>query len=129
MSSLERFRRRLGALPRSTRLAFGWLAALVGAGALLALGLSLAWTPEAMATGEPLRMVGITPEPCPGCPLCGMSRAFASMSHLDPARAVAFNPGVVLLYPLFLALAVLGPALALRTLIPRSTPCASSPKS
>ena len=50
-------------------------------------------------------------------------------ARLDPARAVGFNPGVLLLYPLFVGLAVAGPAFALRTLFTRSRPCAPPPRS
>jgi hypothetical protein len=41
---------------------------------------------------------------CSGCSLCGMSRAFASLSHGDLEAAIAFNPGVLLLWPLAWAL-------------------------
>jgi len=57
------------------------------------------WSVEAMSDGAPLRLVGLTPTECPGCLLCGMSRAFTAMSHGELARAIDFNPLVVLAYP------------------------------
>lgn len=42
--------------------------------------------------------------PCPGC---GLTRAFVLVSHGDLATAVASNPFVLVLYPLFVALAAL----------------------
>lgn len=41
---------------------------------------------------------------CSGCSLCGMSRAFASFSHGEFEAAIAFNPGVLVLWPLAWAL-------------------------
>jgi hypothetical protein len=42
--------------------------------------------------------------PCPGC---GLTRAFASVSHGDFARAWAMHPFIVLAYPLFVAIAAM----------------------
>src|SRR5688572_9139031 len=67
--------------------------------ALAALAASRLWSVEAMADGAPVRLLGLTPQPCPGCVLCGMSRAFTAASHGDLARALEFNPLVVLAYP------------------------------
>mgnify|MGYP002777813209 len=67
--------------------------------ALAALAASRLWSVEAMGGGAPARLLGLTPQPCPGCVLCGMSRAFTAVSHGEFARALAFNPLVVLAYP------------------------------
>lgn len=57
------------------------------------------WSVDAMSAGAPVRLLGFTPSECPGCLLCGMSRAFTAMSHGEFSRAVEFNPLVVLAYP------------------------------
>ena len=77
-----------------------------------ALGASFAYSVEAVASGAPWRALGIEPYACPGCALCGMSRAFTSASHGEFARALGFNPLVALLYPAFWALALAGPLAA-----------------
>lgn len=81
-----------------------------------ALGASFFYSVEAMAAGAPWRALGIEPYACPGCALCGMSRAFTSASHGELARAFDFNPLVALLYPGFWALALSGPLAALALL-------------
>jgi hypothetical protein len=91
--------------------------------ALAALAVSFAWNVEAIADGAPWRLAGLTPRECPGCAVCGMSRAFTALSHGELARALAFNPGVALLYPSFWAVALAGPVLAVRSLLRRMTPC------
>ncbi len=93
---------------------------MLGGLALLALLLSAVFAPEAMANGAPLRLVGVEPQLCPGCPLCGMSRAFSCVTHAQFARAFDFNRGVLLAYPMFAALAVLGPAVLVRDLLKRN---------
>lgn len=96
-----------------------WTLGLLAPGALLALLASFAWTPEAMATGGPLALAGIERAPCPGCPLCGMSRAFCALSHLRPGDALDLNPGALLLYPLAWVVAIAGPSLLAARLLRR----------
>jgi hypothetical protein len=93
-----------------------WILGILGGCALLALILSAAYGPEAMAGGAALRALGVDPLPCPGCPLCGMSRAFACVTHGELSRALEFNRGVVLAYPAAFALALGGPAFLVRDL-------------
>jgi len=81
-----------------------------------ALGASFVYSVEAMASGAPWRALGIEPYACPGCALCGMSRAFTSASHGEFSRALGFNPLVALLYPGFWALALSGPLAAVALL-------------
>lgn len=40
------------------------------------------------------------------CYLCGMTRAFISMFHLNFKQAIEFNPLVVVFYPLFVLIAI-----------------------
>ena len=94
-----------------------WILLCAGTAALGVLCLSFLVSPEAIAQGEPFASLGLSRRPCPGCPLCGMSRAFASASRGEVARAVAFNPGVVALYPAFWLVALVGVALPLRSLV------------
>lgn len=82
--------------------------------ALAALAASRLWNVEAMADGAPVRALGLTPHPCPGCVLCGMSRAFTAASHGELARALEFNPLVVLAYPAAWALVAAAAFIALR---------------
>jgi hypothetical protein len=93
------------------RAVIAWTLALLAPGALFALLASFAWTPEAIAGGGPLALAGIERAPCPGCPLCGMSRAFCALSHLRLGDALDFNPGALLLYPLAWVVAIAGPSL------------------
>lgn len=102
------------------RIARAWIVGILGGLAGLALILSAAFGPEAMAAGTPIRLLGLEPMPCVGCPLCGMSRAFACVSHAQFARGFDFNPGVLFAYPLAAGLAVLGPLVLLRELTRRS---------
>lgn len=95
--------------------------------AAAALAASFAWSVEAMADGAPLRLVGLAPNVCPGCAACGLSRAFTAVSHGEFARAVAFNPSVVVLYPLAWLVALAGPLIAARHLLERSSPCRTLP--
>ena len=88
-----------------------WTLGLLSLPAMAVLAISLGWAPEEMAQGGPLRLLGLALAPCPGCPLCGMSRAFCALSHLQPLDAMRFNPGVIAFYPLAWALACTGPAL------------------
>jgi hypothetical protein len=67
--------------------------------ALAALAASRLWSVEAIGDGAPVRLLGLTPQPCPGCVLCGMSRAFTAVSHGQFGRALEFNPLVFLAYP------------------------------
>lgn len=85
-----------------------WLLLLAASGAAVVLCLSFVVPPEAMAAGEPLASLGLRPPPCPGCVLCGMSRAFACASRGEVGRALAFHPGVAVLYPAAWLLAVAG---------------------
>lgn len=87
--------------------------------AAAALVASFVFSVEAMAAGAPWRLVGLEPVPCPGCLLCGLSRAFTAASHGELVRALAFNPLVALAYPAFWATALAGPLFALRFLRPR----------
>lgn len=92
--------------------------AVPAAGALIA---SFLWSPEAVASGAPMLALGLDPYVCPGCPSCGLSRAFSAMSHLRAGEAIDFNPGVLLGYPLAWLIAGLGPTLLLRELWLRRT--------
>ena len=98
---------------RRTRL---WTAGLLAALALCLLALSAALAPDALAAGAPESWLGLAPHSCPGCPLCGMSRAFSCATRADFARAWDLNHGVVIAYPLTLFFAVAGLVVVHRTL-------------
>lgn len=85
--------------PQQTRQALQIVAVVIAPLALAALAASRVWNVEAMANGAPVRLLGLEPQPCPGCVLCGMSRAFTAASHGEFARALDFNPLVLLAYP------------------------------
>ncbi|MCE9593825.1 MAG: DUF2752 domain-containing protein [Planctomycetes bacterium] len=86
--------------------------AILAIGAVVVLATSLAYTPEEIVGGGPLAHFDLRPPVCPGCVLCGMSRAFCAASHLRFDEAVRLNPLVLLLYPLVWAVAVGGPWIA-----------------
>jgi hypothetical protein len=71
-----------------------------------ALFASVAYSPAAIGRQDHLAFLGVRFAPCPGCVMCGMSRAFSAFAHGDLALAVELNPGVVVFFPLFLALVV-----------------------
>jgi hypothetical protein len=105
---------------RTANRARAWIVGMLGLGALGVLALSAVFDPEAMARGAPLGLVGLEPYHCPGCPLCGMSRAFSSLSHAQLSRAIDFHAGVVVAYPLAVGLGLFGPTVLLRHLFKRS---------
>ena len=82
-----------------TAVAMAPLAVLAGLG-LFALGASVLIDPQGIARQEHVAWLGVRFAPCPGCALCGMSRAFSALAHGDFALAREFNPGVVLAWPL-----------------------------
>jgi len=82
-----------------TAVAMAPLALLAGCG-LFALGASVLVDPEGIARQEHVAWLGVRFAPCPGCALCGMSRAFSALAHGELARAQGFNRGVVLAWPL-----------------------------
>ncbi len=90
--------------PRERNTALQIVAVATAPLALAALAASRVWSVEAMADGAPMRLLGFEPQPCPGCLLCGMSRAFTAASHGELARALEFNPLVVFAYPAACAL-------------------------
>ena len=102
---------------RATR---AWVVGILGAMAISVLLLSALFAPEAMAQGAPVRLLGLQPHLCPGCPFCGMSRAFSCVTHAQFLRGIDFNAGVLLAYPAALALAILGPIVWVRELWKRS---------
>ena len=101
---------------RQTHTAIAWLGLLFGVLAWGVLGVSMMYTPEAIAAGAHLADIGVEVLPCPGCVFCGMSRAFAAVSHLQFDAALQYNPGVFLHYPLALFAALCGPGFTLRHL-------------
>lgn len=71
-----------------------------------ALVASFVFDPGAIARQEHVAFLGVKFAPCPGCVLCGMSRAFSALAHGDVDRAIAFNGGVVVFFPLFCLMVV-----------------------
>jgi hypothetical protein len=96
-------------LPADARRAVAICLGICGCAALAALVASCVWSPAELAAGAPLELVGVPRRACPGCPLCGMSRAFAALSRLRVDEALAFNRGVLVAYPAAALLALAGP--------------------
>jgi hypothetical protein len=90
------------------------LVALPGAFALTSLTVSFAFDPAQIARGDHLRAFGISLAPCPGCALCGMSRAFSAWSHGQWLAAIELHAGVVLAWPAFALLAIVSAVAAAR---------------
>lgn len=76
-----------------------FVAAFLGLGAALALAASLAFTPAEIGAGALQECLGLVASPCPGCPLCGLSRAFAHLGRAELAAAFELNPLVAIAYP------------------------------
>ena len=91
-------------MDRVLNAAVGLALCLTGGFTGASLLISFVFTPAAIAGGEHLSALGLSLAPCPGCGMCGMSRAFSSFSHGELARALELNPGVVVVWPLFLVL-------------------------
>ena len=89
-----------------------WLALVLGPLAWAALFVSVAWDGDQVAAGAHLTGLGIEARSCPGCLLCGLSRAVAHLSHGELRAALGQNGLVVLAYPA-LCLLALAPAWAL----------------
>ena len=92
---------------------------VLGAIAAAMLVASFTWNVEAMASGAPWQLVGWQPRACPGCAVCGLSRAFAAVSHGRWSDALHFNASVLALYPAACFVALLGATAAVRSLRPR----------
>lgn len=91
-------------LERALNVLVGLAMCTVGGFTGAALVLSFAFEVPAIARGEHLAALGLSLPACPGCGMCGMSRAFAAFSHGHFASAFAYNPAVVVVWPLFLAM-------------------------
>lgn len=96
-----------------------WTAAALAPLALLALTLGFCFTPEALEDGAPWRALGLVPPGCPGCSMCGMSRAFGALGHGRLEEALTFHPAVLAIWPLAWLVALGGPLALVRTLLNR----------
>jgi hypothetical protein len=103
------------------RSALCWTLGLLAPLAALALLLGFTLEPEALARGAPWHLLGLQAPACPGCALCGLSRAFAAIGHGRWQEALAFHPGVVLAWPGAWLVALGGPWLLARSLAPRTS--------
>jgi hypothetical protein len=101
---------------RERHLIVALLCALFAIAALVVLLVSALWTPEQIAAGAHLKALNLPFEQCPGCPWCGMSRAFSAVSHLRFGEAFGHNPAVLIHYPMFAMVGLLGPLAASKNL-------------
>jgi len=101
------------------RRSFGWTLAALAPFAALALALGFVYGPEAFARGAPWTSLGLAAPQCPGCFLCGMSRAFAALGHGHLAQAVTHNPLVLAAWPLSWLVALGGSIVLVRNLTAR----------
>lgn len=109
------------------RLAIGWALACLAPLAALALAATIAFSPEALASGAPWSSLGLAAPGCTGCWLCGMSRAFAALGHGQLAVAVQYNPLVLVAWPLAWAVALGGVTFLVRNLTAGRIACRSRP--
>lgn len=86
-----------------------WLGLLLAVPCALCLAVAALYSPEAIAAGAHLEALGLPVRPCPGCALCGLSRAFAWAMRGELGLALGLNPLVLPLFPTFWALAIGGP--------------------
>jgi hypothetical protein len=90
-------------MPRSLQLA---LKALVYFALALPVALGLAagivtvlYNPVEIEAGAHWAALGVALNPCLGCAMCGMTRAFSSVMHGNFSAAMDFNPLVVVMFP------------------------------
>jgi hypothetical protein len=57
------------------------------------------YTPAQLGAGAHWARLGWSPAACPGCALCGMTRAFSAVLHGDVALALDYNPMVMVMFP------------------------------
>jgi len=107
------------------RRSLGWTLAVLAPLAALALALGFVYGPEAFARGAPWTSLGLAAPQCPGCWLCGMSRAFAALEHGHVAQAVRHNPLVLVLWPMSWLVALGGALVLFRNLTARRLSWAS----
>lgn len=100
------------------RLVLACLALVLGPLSWAALSASVVWDAEQVAAGAHLTRWGVPARTCPGCALCGLSRAVAHASHGELREALGENRLVVLAYP-GLCLLALAPLWAIRDLLRR----------
>ncbi|HJO27195.1 MAG: hypothetical protein CMK00_01235 [Planctomycetes bacterium] len=101
---------------RDIRAVVSWLALVLGPLAWVVLGVSVIWDGEQVAAGVHLTGLGLEARSCPGCLLCGLSRAVAHVSHGELGAALGANGLVLFAYP-GLCLLALAPAWALAYLL------------
>jgi hypothetical protein len=68
--------------------------------AFLLLACATWFDPHQVASGEHLSWMGIAPGRCPGCPLCGLSRAFSLALRGEFSAASSLN---LAFWPIFVA--------------------------
>jgi Protein of unknown function (DUF2752) len=98
---------------------FGWTLVVLAPFAALALVLGFVYAPEALAQGAPWSSLGLVAPHCPGCWLCGMSRAFAALGHGHLGQAVQHNPLVLAVWPMSWLVALGGAFVLVRNLTAR----------
>lgn len=86
-----------------------WLALCLSPLAGACLVIAALYTPEAVAQGQHLADLGLPVRTCPGCALCGLSRAFAWSMRGELETALHLNPLVLVAFPLAWLTAVGGP--------------------
>ena len=77
-----------------------WLTLCLSPAAVFILGISFAFDPIEVAKGEHLTWLNVSLQQCPGCGLCGLSRAFSLASHGFFVEALRLNWLVGAFYPI-----------------------------
>jgi len=88
---------------REAERVIGWLGVALSPIAAACLGAAAWFGPAAIGAGAHLQALGVTPRTCPGCALCGLSRAFAWAIEGEWSVALDQNPLVVVCFPVFVA--------------------------
>ena len=97
-----------------------WLLGILGAIAGVLLWLSFAYSPAEIAAGAIQDAVGLDRNDCPGCALCGLSRAFSFASRGEWRDAAELNRLFFPAYILTWLMALGGLWTVIRCLWPRS---------
>ena len=96
-----------------------WLLGILGAIAGVVLWLSFVYSPAEIAAGAVQEAVGLEQKDCPGCALCGLSRAFSFASRGEWRDAGELNRLVFPAYGLTWLMALGGLGTIIRGLWPR----------
>ena len=97
----------------------GWVFTILGGLSIAVLAISFLFSPAEVAAGTIQASLGIEVASCPGCALCGLSRAFSLASHGEWRDSMELNILFLPTYGACWALALATPVALGRLTSPR----------